>query len=372
MKKLLQISALILVLFTLACAFSACGEETPVYEVNFVDYDGEVLKTEKVEQGKSATAPADPVRDNYTFAGWDVAFDKVTEDITVTATYTENGKFTVTFVDYDGSVLATEQVYDGKGATAPADPIRENYTFAGWDIAFDNITAATTVTATYTENEKFTVTFKDYDNSSGFGHHVIYRTDLFTAEAPKIINDTSNVTNRQSVSYAFFPLTITADERTLTVVSAFFGKDIYTQGGYKFDKFYADLETELAKADLNIVAMHTAAALSATPNEMNGNYFGIEGRLNENLDIKNQTGVFNSAGTINSGTTWEFYNYLAVYNKAGVDVDATSSLLAMTDNATDYPPIKDYNPSANQWGSRCFHTVANTTTISISPVASAE
>jgi hypothetical protein len=53
-----------------------------------VDYDGSVLKTETVESGKSATAPADPVREGYTFAGWDKSFDNVTEDITVTAKYT--------------------------------------------------------------------------------------------------------------------------------------------------------------------------------------------------------------------------------------------------------------------------------------------
>ena len=70
---------------------------TPVYEsvedsftVTFLDYDGTtVLKTETVESGESATAPADPVRDGYLFAGWDKAFDTVTGDLTVTATYTK-------------------------------------------------------------------------------------------------------------------------------------------------------------------------------------------------------------------------------------------------------------------------------------------
>ncbi|MBQ8174886.1 MAG: leucine-rich repeat protein, partial [Clostridia bacterium] len=56
--------------------------------VTFVDYDGTVLKTESVESGKSATAPADPTREGFTFAGWDKAFDNVTADLTVTAQYT--------------------------------------------------------------------------------------------------------------------------------------------------------------------------------------------------------------------------------------------------------------------------------------------
>ena len=58
------------------------------YTVTFVDYDGKVLKTEVVEEGKAATAPTEPKRKNFTFAGWDKSFDNVTADLTVTATYT--------------------------------------------------------------------------------------------------------------------------------------------------------------------------------------------------------------------------------------------------------------------------------------------
>ena len=60
------------------------------YTVTFVDFDGTVLKTETVESGKGATAPADPAREGYTFTGWDVSFDAVTADMTVTAMYEKN------------------------------------------------------------------------------------------------------------------------------------------------------------------------------------------------------------------------------------------------------------------------------------------
>ncbi len=58
-----------------------------VYTVNFVDHDGTVLKTQTVMLAASATAPASPTRTGYTFTGWDVDFDSITEDITVTAQY---------------------------------------------------------------------------------------------------------------------------------------------------------------------------------------------------------------------------------------------------------------------------------------------
>ncbi len=109
-------------------------------------------ETQTVEHGSAATEP-DTTREGYTFKGWDVDFSKVTADLTVTATY-EINKYTVTFKDWNGTVLKEETVEYGKGATAPADPTREadennTYTFKGWDVDFSNVTADLTVTAQY-------------------------------------------------------------------------------------------------------------------------------------------------------------------------------------------------------------------------------
>jgi len=59
-----------------------------LYTVIFKDYDGTVLKEQDVEKGKSATAPADPKREHFKFAGWDKSFEKITSNLIVTATYT--------------------------------------------------------------------------------------------------------------------------------------------------------------------------------------------------------------------------------------------------------------------------------------------
>ena len=131
------------------------------YTVTFKDYDGKILKTQKVESGKAATAPANPSRTHYTFIGWDTSFEEVTSDLVVTATY-RIIEYTVTFKDYDGKILKSQKVESGKAATAPANPSRTHYTFTGWDKSFDEITSDLEVTATYKINE-YTVTFKDYD-----------------------------------------------------------------------------------------------------------------------------------------------------------------------------------------------------------------
>ena len=118
------------------------------FTVTFVDFNGTVLGTDRVRYGNAATAPADPAREGYTFTGWDIDFDNVTSDLTVTAQYTII-TFTVTFVDFDGTVLDTQEVTFGGAAQAPADPARDGYTFTGWDVSFNPVTSDLTVTALY-------------------------------------------------------------------------------------------------------------------------------------------------------------------------------------------------------------------------------
>ena len=122
------------------------------HTVTFKDWNGSVLKTQSVFHGGAATAPANPTRTGYTFTGWDKAFNNVTADLVVTAQYSIN-TYTVTFKDWNGTVLKTQQVQYGGAATAPANPTRAGYTFTGWDKAFTNVTANLVVTAQYVQNE---------------------------------------------------------------------------------------------------------------------------------------------------------------------------------------------------------------------------
>ena len=133
------------------------------YTVTFKDWNGTVLKTQQVQYGGAATAPANPTRTGYTFTGWDKAFTNVTANLVVTAQYSIN-TYTVTFKDWNGTVLKTQQVQYGGAATAPANPTRAGYTFTGWDKAFTNVTANLVVTAQYSINT-YTVTFKDWNGT---------------------------------------------------------------------------------------------------------------------------------------------------------------------------------------------------------------
>ena len=160
-------------------AVTVAAAQPEMHTVTFKDWDGTVLKTQEVQHGGDAEAPADPTRVGYTFTGWDKAFTNITADLVVTAQY-EINTYTVTFKDWNGTVLKTQQVQHGGDAEAPADPTRTGYTFTGWDKAFTNIMADIVVTAQY-EINTYTVTFKDWDGTVLKTQEVQYGGD---AEAP--------------------------------------------------------------------------------------------------------------------------------------------------------------------------------------------
>ena len=137
-------------------------EPLPTYTVTFKDWDGSVLKTQSVESGSAATAPSNPSREGYEFIGWDKSFSNITSDLTVTAQYNIK-TYTVSFYN-DSILLKTETVEHGKSATAPNSPTKEGHVFIGWDKDFTNITLDLSIYAQY-EINKYTVTFVDDDGT---------------------------------------------------------------------------------------------------------------------------------------------------------------------------------------------------------------
>lgn len=108
--------------------------------VNFKDYDGTVITTQKVEYGKNAVAPNIPHRKGYQFAGWDKSLQNIKEPTDITATY-EVEKYTITYYDIGGKkTLGRETVeYQGKANLPTNYTITEGFVFAGWQISYDSV-----------------------------------------------------------------------------------------------------------------------------------------------------------------------------------------------------------------------------------------
>jgi len=120
------------------------------YTVTFVDWDETtVLMAQEVEPCGRAIRPTDPDnRPGWHFVGWDRNIDYVFEGMTVKALY-EINKYTVKFIDHDGAVIKTQDIEHGSYASAPAPPTRACHSFTKWDVDFNIITSPLEVTALY-------------------------------------------------------------------------------------------------------------------------------------------------------------------------------------------------------------------------------
>ncbi|HOO23446.1 MAG TPA: hypothetical protein PKY53_07240, partial [Clostridia bacterium] len=137
------------------------------YRVSFFNEDGTPLKEERVEYGKSATAPATPSKPStedyrFVFAGWDTEYDYVTDDLDVFATYTKlENKFTVTFYDGDGKVFDEQSVFYGLDASQPdgiptkTPTAMYTFTFTGWDKELTNITEDRKIYAQFSQSIRY-------------------------------------------------------------------------------------------------------------------------------------------------------------------------------------------------------------------------
>lgn len=141
--------------------------------------DGEkVLETQTVEYEAAATAP-DTARlsppEGMHFSKWDKDFSKVTEDIEVSAVY-ELNEYTVIFKNGE-TVISIQSVKHGSAATAPNVVDTATKKFVGWDKSFDNVTSDLIVNAKF-ETKKFTLTFINFDGTTVYTAEVEYGASI--------------------------------------------------------------------------------------------------------------------------------------------------------------------------------------------------
>lgn len=134
------------------------GEVIGAYTVTFLS-DGEHTAPPQIRANAPADQPADPTKEGYTFIGWYSGESKwdfetpVTADLTLTAKWQLN-RYTITFDTAGGSEVPSITQDYGTAITAPANPTKTGYTFAGWDKTIPSTMPAgdMTITARWTEN----------------------------------------------------------------------------------------------------------------------------------------------------------------------------------------------------------------------------
>lgn len=114
------------------------------YMVNFDPNDGGAIAAIEIEDGKEVEEPEEPTREGYIFVGWmlgDELYDfsqGVSGDITLKAAWKEiepdKTYYTVSFNTDGGTTVANQVIESGQTAIQPDDPVKDGYTFEGWQV----------------------------------------------------------------------------------------------------------------------------------------------------------------------------------------------------------------------------------------------
>ena len=144
--------------FTQSPGAQITGEVIGAYTVTFQSEGGSEVASQ-IRANTPADQPADPTKEGYTFIGWYKGESKwnfetpVTADLTLTAKWQIN-RYTITFDTAGGSEVPSITQDYGTAITAPANPTKTGYTFAGWDKTIPSTMPAgdMTITARWTEN----------------------------------------------------------------------------------------------------------------------------------------------------------------------------------------------------------------------------
>ena len=125
------------------------------YTITFKPENGGQDIVIKQDYGTAITPPAAPTRTGYTFAGWDKTIPTTMPagDMAITAQWQLN-QYTITFDTAGGSEVPSITQDYGTAITAPANPTKTGYTFAGWNREIPTAMPAgdMTITARWTEN----------------------------------------------------------------------------------------------------------------------------------------------------------------------------------------------------------------------------
>ena len=149
------------------------------YTITFDTAGGSEVAPITQDYGTTITAPANPTKTGYTFAGWDKTIPTTMPagDMTITARWQVN-QYTITFKPENGGQdIVIKQDY-GTAITAPANPTKTGYTFAGWDKTIPTTMPAgdMTITARWTVNQ-YTITLKPENG----GEDIVITQDYGTA-----------------------------------------------------------------------------------------------------------------------------------------------------------------------------------------------
>lgn len=225
-------------------------EEVRKYKITWKDEDGTVLKEEDVPYGTTPVySGAEPTKTStskfsYKFDSWSPIITPVTGDMEYVAIYKEELRtYTITWVNYDGTVLEVDQnvpygttpTYNGETPTRTGRAMK--YTWTGWDPMVLTVWGDQTYTAVYSGKPFFSFEKINYDLKDGY--------ELSDLQGSPWIN--SNITgelnkiNKPSLKDDYYA-SINYDKLVNGLDGAF--DDCKTMVDQAFEAIFSDAETK--------------------------------------------------------------------------------------------------------------------------------
>lgn len=146
-KKKIIIAVILLLLIIGIVLFFAFRNNKTVLTVSY-EVNGEIIKTENVEEGKTVIKPTDPTKDGYDFLGWFLGTEKfnfstaIKENIKLEAKWIsktdDNNKTRTITLNIDGK--KEEVKTDVSGILIDVkEPTKSGYKFLGWYIGDEKV-----------------------------------------------------------------------------------------------------------------------------------------------------------------------------------------------------------------------------------------
>ena len=135
----------------------------PKYTVTYQDWDGRVISTQQVTEGENAVMPeTNPEREGYDFICWNNTATNIKDDMTVSPVY-KIKTYSVVFVDWTKENVVLETYEHGQPLVAPEIGNKDDSYSVGWDAIIDGTETVTQnlIVTAKYEKKMYTVTVLD-------------------------------------------------------------------------------------------------------------------------------------------------------------------------------------------------------------------
>ena len=296
------------------------------YTITFVTDGGTEIDPIKQDYGTTVTAPADPTKTGYTFAGWDKEIPAImpAENVTITANWTINVYKLVFVLDNGNENLEYDVEYDSV-IEYPQGIQKEGYSFNKWVNSCERMPAGDLViTATWNINS-YKLTFVFDNGEENQIHEVKYNDIIYYPATPTREGYTFDEWDSSLTEMPAEDLTITAKwtinqytitfkdgETVIETITGEYGSEVTApddpkKTGYKFTGWDNEIPATMPANSVTITAIWELIPYSITYKYLldNGTEISIDSNTNNNRTTYDITSGFSLSPVTASGYTFE-------------------------------------------------------------------